>query len=87
MQQTFGSTCHGAGRVMSRTKARTEISAQELRERLRKMGTAAKAGSAKRLVEEAPEAYKDIDEVIEVVASAGIAKKVARFVPIGVVKG
>ncbi len=87
MQQTFGSTCHGAGRVMSRTKARAEISAQELRERLRRMSIATEAGSAKGLVEEAPEAYKDIDEVIAVVARAGIAKKVARFVPVGVIKG
>ncbi|HSP17262.1 MAG TPA: RtcB family protein [Thermoanaerobaculia bacterium] len=87
MQQTFGSTCHGAGRVMSRTKARTEVNVNELRERLRKMGIVAEAGSAKGLVEEAPEAYKDIDAVIEVVATAGIARKVARFVPIGVIKG
>jgi tRNA-splicing ligase RtcB len=87
MEQTFGSTCHGAGRVMSRTKARTEINANELRERLRKMGIVAEARSTKGLVEEAPEAYKDIDEVIDVVALAGIARRVARFVPIGVIKG
>ncbi len=87
MEQTFGSSCHGAGRVMSRTKARAEISADDLRARLRRMGIAFEAGSSKGLVEEAPEAYKDIDAVIDVVAAAGIAKKVARFVPIGVVKG
>jgi tRNA-splicing ligase RtcB len=87
MEQTFGSTCHGAGRVMSRTKARTEVNANELRERLRKMGIVAEARSTKGLVEEAPEAYKDIDEVIDVVALAGIARRVARFVPIGVIKG
>jgi tRNA-splicing ligase RtcB len=87
MEQTFGSTCHGAGRVMSRTRARAEISANELRERLQKMGIVTEAGSAKGLVEEAPEAYKDIDEVIDVVATAGIARKVARFVPVGVIKG
>ncbi|HEX9160158.1 MAG TPA: RtcB family protein [Thermoanaerobaculia bacterium] len=87
MRETFGSTCHGAGRVMSRTKARTEINANELRERLRDMGIIAEAGSAKGLVEEAPEAYKDIDAVIDVVARAGIAKKVARFVPLAVIKG
>jgi tRNA-splicing ligase RtcB len=51
------------------------------------MGIVAEAGSSKGLVEEAPEAYKDIDEVIGVVATAGIARKVARFVPIGVIKG
>ena len=87
MEQTFGSTCHGAGRVMSRTKARAQVNAEELRARLRKLGIAFEAGSSKGLVEEAPEAYKDIDAVIDVVATAGIAKKVARFVPIGVVKG
>ena len=87
MEQSFGSSCHGAGRVMSRTKARTEIKAEELRARLKRLGIAFEAGSSKGLVEEAPEAYKDIDAVIDVVATAGIAKKVARFVPVGVVKG
>jgi tRNA-splicing ligase RtcB (3'-phosphate/5'-hydroxy nucleic acid ligase) len=87
MHETFGSTCHGAGRVMSRTKARTEISFEELRARLKKQGIVAEAGSSKGLVEEAPEAYKDIDAVIDVVHNAGIASKVARFVPIAVIKG
>ncbi|HEX2062309.1 MAG TPA: RtcB family protein [Thermoanaerobaculia bacterium] len=87
MHQTFGSSCHGAGRTMSRTKARAEIKPEELRSRLRKLGIIAEAGSSKGLVEEAPEAYKDIDAVVDVVAKAGIAKKVARFVPIAVVKG
>jgi tRNA-splicing ligase RtcB (3'-phosphate/5'-hydroxy nucleic acid ligase) len=87
MTQTFGSSCHGAGRTMSRTKARNEIDAEELRGRLRKLGIVAEAGSSKGLVEEAPEAYKDIDAVVDVVARAGIAKKVARFVPLAVIKG
>jgi tRNA-splicing ligase RtcB len=87
MQETFGSTCHGAGRVMSRTKARTEISFNELRERLRAQGIVAEAGSSKGLVEEAPEAYKDIDAVIDVVHNTGIASKVARFTPMAVIKG
>ena len=87
MQQTFGSSCHGAGRTMSRTKARTEINHEELRGRLRKLGIIAEAGSSKGLVEEAPEAYKDIDAVVGVVAAAGIAKKVARFKPVAVIKG
>ena len=87
MRDTFGSSCHGAGRTMSRTKARTEISAEELKGRLRKLGIVAEAGSSKGLVEEAPEAYKDIDAVIGVVAAAGVARKVARFRPIAVVKG
>jgi tRNA-splicing ligase RtcB len=87
MHETFGSSCHGAGRVMSRTKARHEIRVEDLRTRLEKLGIVAEAGSAKGLVEEAPEAYKDIDAVIDVVAESGIAKKVARFVPVAVVKG
>jgi len=87
MEQSFGSSCHGAGRRMSRTKARHEINPDELRARLRSLGIIAEAGSSKGLVEEAPEAYKDIDEVIDVVARAGIAKKVARFKPVAVIKG
>ncbi len=87
MEETFGSSCHGAGRVMSRTQARHKISADELRQRLQNMGIIAEAGSSKGLVEEAPEAYKDIDVVIAVVHGAGIAKKVARFTPIAVIKG
>ena len=87
MQQTFGSSCHGAGRTMSRTKARHEINAEELKGRLKKLGIVAEAGSSKGLVEEAPEAYKDIDAVVDVVAKAGIAKKIARFRPVAVIKG
>jgi tRNA-splicing ligase RtcB len=87
MTQSFGSSCHGAGRMMSRTRARNEINADELRARLRAQGIIAEAGSSKGLVEEAPEAYKDIDQVIDVVAKAGIAKKVARFKPVAVIKG
>jgi len=87
MQQTFGSSCHGAGRMMSRTKARHEINAEELKGRLKKLGIVAEAGSSKGLVEEAPEAYKDIDAVVDVVAKAGIARKIARFRPVAVIKG
>ena len=87
MRETFGSSCHGAGRTMSRTKARAEIKHEELRSRLRNLGIIAEAGSSKGLVEEAPEAYKDIDAVVDVVARAGIAKKVARFKPVAVIKG
>jgi tRNA-splicing ligase RtcB (3'-phosphate/5'-hydroxy nucleic acid ligase) len=87
MQQSFGSSCHGAGRAMSRTRARREIDAGELRARLKNTGIVAEAGSSKGLVEEAPEAYKDVDSVVRVVDEAGIAKRVARLVPVGVVKG
>jgi tRNA-splicing ligase RtcB len=87
MEQSFGSSCHGAGRVMSRTRARNEIAAAELRGRLEKLGIVVEAGSNKGLVEEAPEAYKDVDSVVDIVHRAGVAKKVARLVPIGVIKG
>ena len=87
MMETFGSSCHGAGRVMSRAEAKRKINAQELRDRLEKMGIVAEAGSTKGLVEEAPEAYKDVDAVVDVVANAGIAGKVARVKPIAVIKG
>jgi len=87
MRETFGSTCHGAGRVMSRMQAKRTISGPELRQRLSSMGVIAEAASTKGLVEEAPEAYKDIDAVVDVVQRAGIAKKVARLRPVAVVKG
>jgi tRNA-splicing ligase RtcB len=87
MRESFGSSCHGAGRVMSRTQAKREIDGNELRARLERMGIIAEAASTKGLVEEAPEAYKDVDAVVDVVARAGIARKVARFTPVAVVKG
>jgi tRNA-splicing ligase RtcB len=87
MTETFGSCCHGAGRVMSRMRAKKEVNAQELRARLEAMGIVAEAASTKGLVEEAPEAYKDVDAVVDVVAKAGLALKVARLKPIAVVKG
>jgi tRNA-splicing ligase RtcB (3'-phosphate/5'-hydroxy nucleic acid ligase) len=87
LTETFGSSCHGAGRVMSRAEAKRKISAQELKARLESMGIIAEAGSTKGLVEEAPEAYKDVDAVVDVVAQAGIAGKVARIKPIAVIKG
>ncbi len=87
MQQTFGSTCHGAGRVMSRSQARREIRGEKLREELKAHGVTVRAGSMPGLAEEAPQAYKDVDRVIEVVARAGIARKVARLRPVAVIKG
>jgi tRNA-splicing ligase RtcB len=84
---SFGSSCHGAGRRMSRTRARKEVSAGELRERLESMGIVVNAGSSKGLTEESPEAYKDVDEVVEVIHEAGIAKKLARLRPLAVIKG
>jgi tRNA-splicing ligase RtcB len=87
VEETFGSSCHGAGRVMSRMQAKRQIDGRELKARLEKMGIVAEAGSTKGLVEEAPEAYKDVDAVVDVVANAGIAAKVARLRPLAVIKG
>jgi len=87
MAQSFGSTCHGAGRVMSRSQAKREIRGDKLRQELEAEGIRVRAGSLPGLAEEAPAAYKDVDRVIEVVSKAGIAKKVARLRPVAVVKG
>jgi tRNA-splicing ligase RtcB len=87
MAQTFGSTCHGAGRTMSRSKAKKTVWGAELREELEAEGIHVRAGSMAGLAEEAPVAYKDVDRVVEVVHGSGIAKKVARLVPLAVIKG
>jgi len=87
MMQTFGSTCHGAGRTMSRSRAKKQIWGGDLREALEARGIRVRAGSMPGLAEEAPEAYKDVDRVISVVEGAGIAKKLARLKPVAVIKG
>lgn len=87
MCQTFGSCCHGAGRRMSRSKAKKTIDYHKLSDRLRSQGIVVRAGSAQGLVEEAPEAYKDVDQVIRVVDATKIAKTVARLRPVAVIKG
>lgn len=87
MRQSFGSTCHGAGRTMSRKQAKRSVRGDKLRERLEQEGILVQAGSMPGLAEEAPQAYKDVDSVVEVVSQAGIAKKVARLKPVGVIKG
>jgi tRNA-splicing ligase RtcB len=87
MAQTFGSTCHGAGRTMSRARAKKTVWGAELREELEAGGIHVRAGSMAGLAEEAPVAYKDVDRVVEVVHGAGIAQKVARLVPLAVIKG
>lgn len=87
MAQSFGSTCHGAGRTMSRSQAKREVRGNELRRDLEAQGIRVRAGSLSGLAEEAPQAYKDVDRVIEIVHGAGIARKVARIVPVAVVKG
>jgi tRNA-splicing ligase RtcB len=87
MAESFGSSCHGAGRRMSRTRARKEIQAPELKRRLAAQGIVINVGKLWGLAEEAPEAYKDVDEVVEVIHQAGIAKKIAHFRPVAVIKG
>jgi len=83
----FGSTAHGAGRVLSRSKAIKRFSGEKIREELGKRGIDVVADKMRTVAEEAPEAYKDIDNVVGVSHNVGIATKVARLVPIGVVKG
>jgi tRNA-splicing ligase RtcB len=87
MSHTFGSTCHGAGRTMSRKKARKTVHGAGLREELESAGITVRAGSMPGLAEEAPVAYKDVDRVVNVVHGAGIARKVARLKPVAVIKG
>ncbi len=87
MARSFGTTCHGAGRAMSRTAARKQIGGAELRRRLEDQGIVVRCASNKGLAEEAPFAYKDVERVVEVVERAGLACRVARLVPLGVVKG
>ena len=87
MEISFGSTCHGAGRVMSRRQALKRIWGADLRRELEEQGIVVRAGSMKGLAEEAPAAYKDVSRVVEVVHGAGLAHKVARLRPLAVIKG
>jgi tRNA-splicing ligase RtcB len=87
MSETFGSTCHGAGRLMSRTSASKRFSANEVVALLQSRGIYIKAASRDGIIEEAPGAYKDVDEVVRVAHGAGISKMVARLKPLGVMKG
>ncbi len=84
---TFGSSAHGAGRVLGRREALRRLEYSEVLEELRERGIAVMSRGKKTLVEEAPEAYKDVSVVVDIIDTLGIAKKVARMVPIGVVKG
>ncbi len=87
MEETFGSTCHGAGRILSRHAAKKALRGKSIQEEINKYGIYARAASKATLVEEVPMAYKDISDVVEVVHKAGIARLVARLRPLGVVKG
>jgi len=87
MAQTFGSCCHGAGRVLSRAEAKRQVRGEQLRGELARDGIVVRAGSLGGLAEEAPQAYKDVDQVVAVVEAAGLARIVARLEPLAVIKG
>lgn len=87
MERTFGTTCHGAGRAMSRTAAVQEAAGRRIDRELEARGVIVRAQSRKGLAEEQPKAYKNVDEVVDVVHRAGLSHKVARLRPIGVIKG
>jgi tRNA-splicing ligase RtcB len=87
MSETFGSTCHGAGRVLSRKAAKKRSKGRSIHRELEDRGILVRWTGRSTLAEEMPEAYKDISQVVEVVHGAGISKKVARLRPIAVVKG
>jgi tRNA-splicing ligase RtcB len=87
MEQSFGSTCHGAGRVLSRTEAIRKAKGRRIDQELAAAGIIARARSREGLAEEQPEAYKDVDAVVDCVVAAGLARKVARLRPLGVIKG
>ena len=87
MEETFGSTCHGAGRLMSRTKAKKSSRGRAIAQEMEERGIVVMAEGRATLAEEIPEAYKDVSDVVEVVHQAGISRKVAKLKPLGVVKG
>ena len=87
MEKTFGTTCHGAGRAMSRTAALKHAAGRRIDKELEARGVIARSQSRKGLAEEQPRAYKNVDDVVDVVDAAGLSRKVARMRPIGVIKG
>jgi len=87
MKKSFGSTAHGAGRMMSRSKARRNFTENEVKKSLNDKGIFIKSLTRDGVVEETPQAYKDVDSVVDVSHELGIATKVAKLIPIGVIKG
>ncbi len=87
VKESFGSTCHGAGRLMSRSAAMRKYNVKDVRQRLTDSGIYLKSATTEGILEEAPGAYKNIDEVVSITHHAGLSKMVARVVPIGVMKG
>ncbi|MCM8830861.1 MAG: RtcB family protein, partial [Candidatus Omnitrophica bacterium] len=86
-EETFASTCHGAGRVASRSQALKTIDVEQLLKELKAKGIEVRAEGKKTIVEEAPSVYKNVDDVVEVVHKAGISKKVCKMRPLCVLKG
>jgi tRNA-splicing ligase RtcB len=87
MEQTFGTVCHGAGRMMSRSRVKRELRFEDLQRQMKERGVTMMAQGRATAVEEAPMAYKDVEDVVNVVHQAGLARKVVRLRPIGVIKG
>lgn len=87
MEETFGSTCHGAGRLMSRNEAIRTAKGREVRKELEEKGIYVRAATRDTLLEEIPDAYKDVSSVVNVVHNAGISKLVAKILPLGCIKG
>jgi len=87
MQETFGSTCHGAGRAMSRNKSRRALDYKEVLENLAQKGISIRVASPRLVCEEAPESYKDVTQVVDTCHNAGISKKCVKLRPIAVIKG
>ena len=87
MQETFGSTCHGAGRARSRNNSRNQLDYEDVLKNLKTKGIAIRVASPKLVMEEAPESYKDVTQVVNTCHDAGISKKAVKLRPIAVVKG
>jgi tRNA-splicing ligase RtcB (3'-phosphate/5'-hydroxy nucleic acid ligase) len=87
MDESFGSTCHGAGRAQSRNKSRRNLSYQDVLQKLSDQGISIRVASPKLVMEEAPESYKDVTAVVDTCHEAGISKKTIKLRPIAVVKG
>jgi tRNA-splicing ligase RtcB len=87
MEETFGSTCHGAGRAMSRNKSRRSLTHTEVLSALKEQGISIRVASPKLVMEEAPDSYKDVTAVVDTCHRAGISKKSFKLRPIAVIKG
>jgi tRNA-splicing ligase RtcB len=87
MEETFGTVCHGAGRALSRTAAKRGRDVRVETQKLEDQGIILRSETRDGILEEIPEAYKDIDAVVDVVHNAGLARKAARLKPMGVIKG